>query len=302
MGIYRMIRFLFPRLISGLLSVILILVVTFFLMRLIPGDPFQQEVALSDEVLSSLKQHYGLNLSTTDYIHYLVYEGLGHSIHYPDLTVWDVIQERFPISLQIGIQALFIAICAGITLGIFLVYRPSFFLNSLLLIAVSVPSFLQAALIQYGFSVHLGWFPIGLWGNFNHTILPSFCLAIVPTAFIARLLKGNLKIVLQQDYMQFAKAKGLPKRILLFRHALPNALYPTLAYISPIIPALFTGSFIIEKLFAIPGLGRNFLNAILQKDYPLIIGETLFYSLFFLASTLLMDCICYLLNPQMRKE
>lgn len=301
MGIYRIIAFLFPRLVSGFLSLAVIVTVTFFLMRLIPGDPFQQEMSLSQEVLISLKKQHGLHLSASDYIHYLFREGFGRSIHYPDLTVWSVIQERFPISLQIGTQALFFAICTGTILGIFLAYRPSLLLNSLLLIAVSIPSFLQAALLQYEFSVRLGWFPIGLWGQFHHTLLPSFCLAIVPAAFIARLLKGNLKTVLKQDYMKLARAKGLSEWTLLYRHALPNALYPTLAYISPMIPALFTGSFIIEKIFAIPGLGRSFLNAILQRDYPLILGETLFYSLFFLAATLIMDLIFYWLNPEMRK-
>ncbi len=281
---------------------------TFFLMHAIPGDPFIGDRVIPQEVLNSLYAYFGLDQPLwVQYVRYLkgLLQGeLGPSIVYQGRSVNQFIAEGFPISARLGLQALLLAVPVGIFLGTWAAIKRSQWQDSFAMlvstIGVSVPSFVLSSLLQYVFSIKLHWLPVARWGSFEHTILPTLALAALPTAFIARLTRSNMVEVLQQDYIRAALAKGIPLFRVSLRHGLRNALLPVVTYLGPVTSHILTGSFMIEKIFAIPGLGQWMIHSINGRDYPMIMGLTIFFSSFLMISMFVVDVLYTCLDPRIR--
>jgi oligopeptide transport system permease protein len=289
-------------------SLWVVVTLTFVLMHAIPGDPFTDEDAISPEILKSMETYYGLDKPlTTQYLFYLknlLGGDLGPSLKYQGRTANMIIKDGFPISLVLGLEALLIAVPVGTICGcIAAFYRGKWqdFLTMLGgVIGMSVPSFIIATLLQYIFAMKLDWLPVARWGSFEQTLLPALSLAALPTAIIARLTRASMVESLQQDYILTAQSKGVSTKKIIFGHALPNALLPVISYIGPLTANVLTGSFVIEKIFGIPGLGQWFVLSVSNRDYSLIMSLTIFYSAVLMLSVLIVDILYCLLDPRIK--
>lgn len=297
---------------ASILAVSLFLVasVTFVLMKAIPGDPFLQEQAIPEEILKSMYAHYGLDQpwykQYVKYLKGLLTWNLGPSFKYEGRTVNDIIREGFPVSMLLGLETLCLSIALGLSLGaLAAVYRSQWQDHLAMVIAVigiSVPNFILASLLQYLFAMKLGWLPVARWGSFAQSILPALSLSALPTAYIARLTRSNMVEVLEQDYITAAKAKGLTKMQILWRHVLKNSLLTVVTYLGPLSGNILTGSFVIEKIFGIPGLGSWFITSVTNRDYTVIMGVTIFYSIVLMLSIYLVDILYYFLDPRIKES
>jgi oligopeptide transport system permease protein len=302
------IKYVFKKIFTFFLSCLFIVTLTFILMKSIPGDPFIQEQEIPQEILTSLYKHYGLDQPL--YIQYLKYlKGfftcdLGPSYIYQGRTVNQIIQESFFISMTLGLQALVLAIFFGITFGSFAALKKNRWPDTLAIliaiIGISMPNFLLSTLLQYFFSIKMKLLPVARWGTFAHTILPSIALAAMPTAFIARLIRNNMVEILEQDYIKTAYAKGLNHFQVIVCHGLRNALIPVISYLGPIATYVLTGSFVIERIFGIPGLGQWLIHSISDRDYTVIMGLTVFFSVLLMSIVLITDIIIAFLDPRIK--
>ncbi len=296
------------RIISSLLVLLAIISITFLLMHAIPGGPFTNEKNLPAAVLKSIEEHYRLHdplwQQYIDYLASLARFDLGPSFKYAGRSVNDIISESFPVSLQLGTVSIGLAILLGIPAGALAALHQNKWQDyATMLLAtagVSVPSFVLATVLVYVLAIQLGLLPAAMWGGVEYVIMPALALAAYPMAFIARLTRASMLEVLAQDYIKTARAKGLPPTVILYRHALKNALIPVITYIGPMSASVLTGSFIIENIFAIPGLGRHFVTSIYNRDYTVILGVTIFYSLLVIGLNLLVDLIYPLLDPRIK--
>ena len=257
-----------------------------------------------------MEERYHLNdplwKQYTDYITNVASGDLGPSFKYENRSVNDMIRESFPVSAELGVIAIFWAICLGIPAGIIAaVYHnrwPDYIAMFLTTIGISVPGFILAALLIFVFALQLDWLPAALWEGPASTVLPALALMGLPTAFIARLTRSGMLEVLGQDYIRTARAKGLSPYTILTRHALKNALIPVVTYLGPLIAGILTGSFVIETIFAIPGLGRHFVTSIYNRDYTVILGVTIFYSALLVTLNLAVDIAYALLDPRIQLD
>lgn len=303
-----MIKYLTRRLLFMILSLLLIITATFFFMRLAPGNPFTSEKQLPPEIEANLNEHYGLNdpwyVQYGDYLLRIVQWDFGPSFKYKSQTVNDLINEGFPVSLVLGLEAILIALAVGVTLGIIAALKHNKWQDYLAMIiavfGISVPSFIMAAFLQYIFAIKLGWFPVARWGTFSQSVLPAIALAAGPTAFIARLTRSSMLEVLSNDYIKTARAKGLGELVITVKHTIRNAILPVVSYMGPLSAGVVTGSFVIEKIFGIPGLGAHFVKSIGNRDYTVIMGVTVFYSIILLVSVLLVDILYGLIDPRIK--
>lgn len=288
----------------------MIATLTFILMKTLPGDPFNEEQALPKDVHEQLRIVQGFNhpwfIQYKNYLIKIASGDFGESLRFQGRSVSEIIRQSFPTSALLGTLALGIAISSGIFLGILsaLWQQPAFHILILCVISllISIPAFLLASSLQYIFGVSLGWVPIARWGSFQHLILPALSLAAAPAAFIASMTRSNLIHVMKQDYIKTAQAKGVSRTRILFVHGLRNALLPLIAYLGPLIVNVLVGSFVIEKIFSIPGLGQWFVNSILNRDYPVIMGTTLFYTILLLVMTYCVDKLYGWIDPRIRKS
>lgn len=295
---------------SRLFSLFLIITLTFILMKALPGDPFHEEQALPEQIHKSLRLHYGLE--DPFYLQYLRYLksvfswSFGPSFRYQNLTVNHIINESFPISALLGMEALLFGVSLGLLLGSISALRQGQWEEKAIFIFcalfLSFPSFLLGSCLQFFLGLKLELFPLARWGTFSQSILPALSLAMLPCAFIARLMFASLKDVMKQNYIRTAKAKGLNTTKVLFQHGLRNALLPLVNYFGPLAANILVGSFVIEKIYAIPGLGQWFINSILQRDYTVIMGLTVFYSLILLTLVLCMDLLALWIDPRIGKR
>jgi oligopeptide transport system permease protein len=298
------------RLLSSLLVLLIIITITFLLMHAIPGGPFTGEKNIPAVVLKNIEERYRLNdplwKQYVDYLGNLARFDLGPSFKYEGRTVNEIIGESFPTSFQLGFLSIGIAIFVGIPAGVIAALRQNKWQDYLTMffatIGVSVPSFVLATLLIYVFAIKLELLPAAMWDGFEYMILPSVALAGLPTAFIARLTRSSMLEVLAQDYIKTARAKGLSQRVVICRHALKNALIPVVTYIGPMAAGVLTGSFIIESIFAVPGLGRHFVTSIYNRDYTTILGITIFYSTLVVFLNLLVDLAYPLLDPRIKLD
>lgn len=303
-------KYILKRFSANLVALWVIITITFFLMKAIPGDPFTQEKALPKEILDSLYEHYKLNdpwyVQYGNYLKSIVTWDLGPSFKYKARTVNDIIKSGFPVSAILGLEAMFLAVSVGMALGTIAALKQNSWQDwgamCLAVIGISVPSFILAAFLQYIFSIKLDLFPVARWGTFEQTVLPAISLAALPTAFVARLTRANLIEILSMDYIKTARSKGLSETSVILKHALRNALLPVVTYLGMLTANILTGSFIIEKIFGIPGLGQWFINSITNRDYTVIMGLTVFYSMILLSAIFFVDIVYGWVDPRLKLE
>lgn len=303
-----MFSYVVKRLASSLFVLLFIVTITFGLMHAIPGGPFTGEKNIPAAVLKNIEARYHLNdplwKQYVDYLANLARFDLGPSFKYEGRTVNEIIAEGFPVSFQLGLFSIALAVAAGIPAGVAAALWRNKWQDYLVMLlatfGVAVPSFVLATMLIYVFAYKLALLPAALWDGLEYMILPSLALAGLPTAVIARLTRSSMIEVLGQDYIKTARAKGLSQSLVLWRHALKNALIPVVTYIGPMAAAILTGSFVIESIFAIPGLGRHFVTSIYNRDYTVILGVTVFYSVLVIGLNLLVDLIYPLLDPRIK--
>ena len=305
-----MTRYVFRRLGGAIIILWVIITVTFALMHAIPGGPFTTEKKLPPQVKASIEAKYHLDdpvwKQYGDYLGGVITGDLGPSYKYEGRSVNDIISDAFPISAQLGLFSLMVAVVGGITAGAISTMRPNsiadYAVTVLSTLGISVPTFIIGAVLVYVVGFELGWFPVALWRGPSYMVLPVLTLAAQPMAFIARLTRSGLLDVYQQEYIRTARAKGLGAWTILMRHALGNAILPVITYLGPLAASLLTGSFIVETIFAIPGLGQYFVTSIYNRDYTVILGITIFYSALVVFLNILVDMIYPLIDPRVTTE
>ncbi len=304
-----MLGYTLKRLATGLVSLFVLATVTFFLVRLIPGSPFQNG-GVSDQVVEAVEEEYGLNEPLFDqyltYMGNLVHGDLGVSYQEPDTTVAEIIGRTWPVTVSLGLAALLAAVALGTGLGILRAVSKSRIVREGILaggmLAAGIPNFAVAILLLLVFSVKLGWFPAAGLLTPAHYVLPVISLALYPAAVISRLTGNTLSAELGKQYVLFARAKGLGRGRIIFTHALKNAWIPVLNYVGPASAFLLTGSFVVESIFTIPGLGREFVSSITNRDYTLILGLTVFMGMVVILVNLVTDLVCAWMDPRMRRS
>lgn len=303
-----MIRFLLKKILILLVSLFMVATLTFALMQIIPGDPFTQEKAVPEEILKAMYRHYGLDqpwyIQYFRYIKGLVTWDLGPSFKYQGRTVTEIIREGFPVSMTLGLEALILSVFFGVGLGCIAALKHLKWQDNMTMVlavlGISFPSFILATFLQYFIGMKLDLLPVARWGSFEQSILPALSLAALPMAFIARLTRSNMVEIMQQDFIQTAKSKGLNSYQILFRHALRNALLPIITYLGPLTTAILTGSFAVEKIFGIPGLGQWFVMSITNRDYTVIMGTTVFYSGILMLCVFFVDLLYCIIDPRIQ--
>jgi oligopeptide transport system permease protein len=302
-------KYFLKRIIIALLTMFVLASVTFFLLRLVPGDPFAGP-RMVPEVKEKLRDHYGLNepllVQYAIYMKNLLQGDLGYSLVKSGHHVNDIIKNAFPASLDLGIRAILIALIFGLFLGVVAALNKGKIFDYatvvLVLIGVSIPSFIVAALLQYFFCVYLKVFPVARYDSFAHTILPSFALSLGMMATLARYMRASMLEVVNEDYIRTAKSKGLNKTQIIVKHQIRNAMFPILTLLGPLVAQVLTGSFVIESIFAIPGLGRHYVLAMQNLDYTLVMGLTIFFGCFLVIMNLLVDFAYGIIDPQVRQQ
>lgn len=300
--------YIIKRIFNAFIVLWIVITITFFLMHAIPGGPFTAEKSLPPYVLHSIEERYKLNdplyKQYGDYLCNLVQGDLGPSFKYPGRSVNDIIKDGFPVSFKLGIDAILIAIIIGIPAGILAGVKKDKWqdraVNFFTTLGVAVPSFVVAALLIYVLSTKLHLLPAAMWNGWRYEIMPALALSGMPMSFIARLTRSSMLDILSQDYIKTARAKGLSWSKVLIKHALPNSLIPVVTYLGPMTASILTGSFVIETIFAIPGLGQYFVTSIYNRDYTVILGVTIFYSVIVIVLNMVVDLLYPLLDPRIK--
>lgn len=303
-----MAKYIGQRLVAMLLTIWVITTLTFILMKAIPGSPFNEERNTNENVQRNLEAYYKLDqpliVQYLDYMKSLITFDFGPSIKQPSQTVNDLIGRGFPISFELGMLALLVAVVSGILLGGIAALKHNGFIDYLAMtfavLGISIPNFVLASLLIQQLAVTYKLFPTATWTSPMHMVLPTLALATGPMAIIARLTRSSMIEVLTQDYIRTAKAKGLSPAKIVFKHALKNALMPVITILGTLVAGILTGSFVIEKIFAIPGMGRYFVESINSRDYPVIMGTTVFYSIFLIVMLFLVDIAYGILDPRIK--
>lgn len=301
-----MLIYLIKRVLGAIVVIWAIITITFGLMHAIPGGPFTQERKLPPAVMENIEERYHLNdplwTQYLDYVKEAAVLDLGPSYKYPGRTVNDIIAETFPVSAVLGLISLCLAVSIGVLAGLAAAWYKNRWLDYILMLGatlgVSIPSFIIAALLIQAFAFWWPVLPAAMWKGPSYGVLPALALAAHPTAFVMRLTRSSVLDALGQDYIRTARSRGVSTYALLCRHALRNALLPVVSYIGPLAASLLTGSFIVESIFAIPGLGRYFVTSIYNRDYTVILGITIFYSVLIMVMNLVVDLIYPLLDPR----
>lgn len=302
-----MLRYILKRFVVSLITIWILTTIVFFLIRVLPGDPFTSEKT-TPQIRESMMKYYGLDkpiyVQYAKYIKNLLNGDMGYSLKSKNRTVNQIIGNAFPNSAELGIRALIFAIPIGLLLGIIsaLNHNKGWDYGSMIIavIGVSVPSFIIGGLLQYIFAVKLKLFPVAQWKGFEYTVLPSIALGLNTLAVVARLMRASMLEITGQDYILTAEAKGLPIRKIVWRHQIRNAILPVVTVLGPIVAVLITGTFVIEQIFAIPGLGKHYVNGIQSLDYTLVLGLTIFYGAFVIMMNFIVDIIYGFVDPRIR--
>ncbi|HWT73752.1 MAG TPA: ABC transporter permease [Mobilitalea sp.] len=303
-----MTKYIFKRVILAVLTIFLVATITFFLMNLVPGGPFVAEKSISVQAQNALKEKFGLDkpliVQYKNYMLNIIHGDFGLSLKQRGRDVADIIYSKFPISARLGGISVLVALLFGIPLGcVAAMNRGKWIDNFIIVIAtfgIAVPSFVLCTVGMYVFGVNLGWLPtFGLTSGLNY-ILPVFSLTFYPTAYIARLMRSSMLDVIGQDYIRTARAKGVSQFLSLFKHALRNAVLPVVTYVGPLLAYTLTGSFIVEKIFVIPGLGGQFVSSIMNRDYTVIMGTTIFLATLVIVMNTLVDIVYKLIDPRIQ--
>lgn len=291
-----------------LVSLFVLITATFFLMKAVPGDPFTSEKTVPPEVRANLNKHYGLDkplfVQYTNYIKNIAQGDLGVSMKQKFQTVNKIIGSSFYYSFRLGIVSLIVSILLGVWLGaLAALHHRRLIDNSAMTFAVfgmSVPNFVLAAFLQYFLGVKLGLFHVAGLREPMDYVLPTIALSALPIAFIARLTRTSMLEVLSADYIKTAKAKGLALAVITYKHALRNAILPVVTYFGPLAANVITGSVVVEKIFGIPGLGKYFVDSVFNRDYPVIMGITIFYAIILMITRFCSDVAYIFVDPRIK--
>ncbi len=306
-----MLKFLTRRLGDGLLTLAALVTLTFFVVRLTPGGPFSSNRKISPDILANIEATYHLDEPLIQqflrYVWGVVRFDFGPSIRFRDYTVADILVTGLPYSLTIGFWAVVVATVTGVTLGILGALKRNSMIDYsagvIAVIGIAVPIFVIAPLMQVYFALTLRWFPVGGWtGGWRSLVLPIVALALPNIAYISRLTRSAMIETLRENYVRTARAKGIGNSRVIWRHALTGAILPVVAYLGPATAAIITGSIVIETIFALPGIGRHFVDAALNRDYPLVMGITILYGGFLIVFNILADILRGWLDPRVRHE
>lgn len=304
-------RFIGIRSLQALPVIFAVISITFFLVRAAPGGPFSNEKAVPPQVQAALEAQYNLDLPVfQQYLAYLTdlaHGDLGPSFKYPGRSVNELIFSGLPVTAELGLYAMLVAVFIGGTAGIIAALKPNsmqdYLPMSLSMVGICMPSFLLGPLLVLIFGIWFDWLPISGWGNSaGDKILPSITLGAMYAGYIARLSRSGMLEVLSADYLRTARAKGLPEHIVIIKHALRGGLLPVITYLGPAFAGLLSGSFVVETVFQIPGLGRFYVQAAFNRDYTMILGTTTFLATLIVFFNLLSDIIAAWLNPRLRYQ
>jgi oligopeptide transport system permease protein len=305
-----MLRFITSRFLQSSVALFLVITATFFMIRFVPGGPFTAEKAVTPEILRNLEAHYGLNKPLwrqyLDYLGSLAHGDLGPSFKYPNRTVNEIIADKVPVSAELGALALAVALVLGITLGTLAAIRRNTWIDytasSFGMMGISIPTFVVGPLLVLGFAIYLQWFNASGWYGPADRVLPALVLGLAYAAPISRLTRGGMLEVLHQDFIRTARAKGASEFRVVMHHALRGGLLPVVSYLGPAVAGILTGSFVIETIFQIPGIGREFINSAFNRDYTLVLGTVILYAVLIMGLNFLVDVVQAWMNPKVRLE
>lgn len=303
-----MAKYIVKRILLAIVTIWAVATLTFFLMNLVPGGPFLSEKAISPQAQAALEAKYGLDKPMFQrYLNYIIsaaHGDFGDSLKQRGRTVMSIISMKFPVSARVGGISVLVALLLGVPLGCIAALKRGKATDSVISVVatcgIAVPSFVICTVLMYFFGVKLGILPTMGLETAKHYIMPVIALSFYPTAYIMRLMRSSMLDVLGQDYMRTARAKGLAGGKILFKHALRNAILPVVTYVGPMLAYTITGSFVVEKIFVIPGLGGEFIKAINGRDYTLIMGTTIFLATLVIVMNVIVDIIYKIVDPRIK--
>lgn len=303
-----MLKYIMKRLGLAIVTIWAVATITFFLMNMVPGGPFLSEKAISPQATAALEAKYGLDKPLLQrYLTYIMdalHGDFGDSLKQRGRTVMSIILTKFPVSARVGGISVLVSLLVGVPLGCVAALKRGKFLDSLISViatcGIAVPSFVICTVLMYFLGVNLKLLPTMGLSSWKHYIMPIMALSFYPTAYIMRLMRSSMLDVLGQDYMRTAKAKGVSGILILFKHALRNAILPVITYVGPMLAYTVTGSFIVEKIFTIPGLGGEFIGAISGRDYTLIMGTTIFLATLIVVMNVIVDIVYKIVDPRIK--
>lgn len=305
-----MFAYIFKRLLAAIPTLLIIITIAFFMMRLAPGGPFDTERNLPPEIEANILAAYDLDKPLHEqyilYVSKLLQFDFGPSYKFRDFSVTELIMSGLPASMKIGGLAILIATIIGISLGTLAALnqnqKTDYTIMGVAMTGIAIPNFVVAPILSLVFGVYLSWLPVAGWGGgaAQNLVLPVISLALPQIAYIARLTRGSMVEVLHSNFIRTARAKGLRERLVVVRHAIKGGLLPVVSYLGPAAAAVTTGSVVIETIYDIPGVGRYFVNAALNRDYPLVMGVVIFYASLIMMMNLIVDIIYSFLDPKLR--
>ena len=305
-----MLRYSLKRLMAGILTIWVIITITFLLMHAVPGNPFQmkEENKTPPEVMERLEAKYGLDKPLwQQYLRYLndvLHGDFGVSFKKADTTVNEIIDRGFPASAKVGAIAVVVSVIMGLALGIISAIKRGKWMDWFSMIfatvGISIPAFVISVLMLYLFCYYWKVLPSFGLTSWKHFVLPVACLAFSPTAYIARLTRSSMLEVMRADYIRTARAKGVSEKMVILRHALRNAILPVVTYLGPLVASMLTGSFVVERLFSIPGIGREYVDGISSRDYSVILGMTAFFGIFVIVANIVVDILYGIIDPRVK--
>ncbi|MBO5292556.1 MAG: ABC transporter permease [Lachnospiraceae bacterium] len=303
-----MAKYVVKRIAMAIVTIWAVATLTFFLMNMVPGGPFLSEKAVSPQAMAALEAKYGLDKPLSEqYVTYMtdaLHGDFGDSLKQRGRTVMSIIQTKFPVSAKVGGMSILVAFCVGVPLGCVAALNRGKFLDNLISViatcGIAVPSFVVCTVLMYFLGVNLKLLPTFGLTSWKHYVMPVMALSFYPMAYIMRLMRSSMLDVLGQDYMRTARAKGLGQFKILFKHALRNAILPVITYLGPLTAYTLVGSFIVEKIFTIPGLGGEFVGSITSRDYTVIMGTTIFLAALMVVMNVIVDILYKIVDPRIK--
>ena len=302
-----MAKYIAKRVVAAVLTLWALVTIVFFLVRLMPGDPFTS-AKLTEQVAENMRSYYGFDKPLL--VQYFVYMGnllcgnFGYSMKYTNKTVNYIIGQTFPFSADLGIRALVLAISVGLVLGIIAARnrgkKIDFFCVIVAVIGTSIPDFIMGAFLQYFFGIKWGLLPVAKYNGIEYTILPALALSFYTLASVSRIMRSSMLEVVQQDYIKTARSKGLSEMRITCKHQIRNAIMPVMTVLGPTVASVLTGTFVIESIFAIPGMGKYYVESVSVNDYSMVLGMTVFYGIFLVTANLIVDILYGVADPRVR--
>lgn len=300
-------KYIFKRLVAAVLTMWVLITVVFFLVRLMPGDPFQNP-KMTAEIRANMESYYGFDkpliVQYGNYMKNLFKGDLGYSMKFTNKTVNRIIAESFPFSADLGIRALVFAVSFGLVLGIISARnrggKLDFFCVIVAVLGTSIPDFIMGAVLQYGFGIKWGLLPVAQYQGIEYTILPACAIGFYTLASVSRIMRASMLEVASQDYIKTARSKGVSEFRITAKHQIRNAIMPVMTIMGPTVASVLTGTFVIESIFAIPGMGKYYVESVSNNDYSMVLGMTIFYGVFLIFCNLVVDVLYGVADPRVR--